>query len=374
MQAPARRSLTHPPAFPSTQRATNDANDSNDSKSNDSTRSVDSTEFELGGLLVGLALAGIIQPARAQSGDPMAATELFRLGRDAMAARRYDVACSRFTESQRLDPKVGTLINLALCEEATAKLADALRSWGEAVHLAHQLGDARESYAFDRREEIAPRVPHAVLSLTSSAPPDTRVQLDGSAVPPGDLGAPVAVNAGPHVVVASAPGRAERRYEFAIATGETLQLEVGLAMEVAAPVGPPAAAHRDSAGQALGTREIAGLALAGAGVVTLAVGMGFGALASSAWSNAKALCGGDAGSCKPSGVANASSYQTAAVTDGTVATVTLVAGGATLVSGGVLFFIGRQRVRSGDTTAARFRLEPILSLGSAGISAVGTFE
>ena len=63
----------------------------------------------------------LAQPAGAQ------AETLFRQGRDLMAQGKTAEACSAFQESQRLEPAVTTLLNLAGCREKLGQIATA---WG----------------------------------------------------------------------------------------------------------------------------------------------------------------------------------------------------------------------------------------------------
>jgi tetratricopeptide (TPR) repeat protein len=50
---------------------------------------------------------------------------LFNDARAAMAVKKFDVACEKFRESNRLDPAVGTLFNLANCEAQRGQLVTA---------------------------------------------------------------------------------------------------------------------------------------------------------------------------------------------------------------------------------------------------------
>ena len=71
---------------------------------------------------VGLASL-VSRPAAA--GNAAAAEALFNQAHAAMSAHDYDTACQRFAESNRLDPAVGTLLNLGVCEAARGRVATA---------------------------------------------------------------------------------------------------------------------------------------------------------------------------------------------------------------------------------------------------------
>src|SRR5258708_37292521 len=71
---------------------------------------------------VGLAFATVMSTAHAQN-DPVAARTLFDEGRKLLADGKYDAACPKLEESQRLDPGMGTLVNLAECWEHIGRTA-----------------------------------------------------------------------------------------------------------------------------------------------------------------------------------------------------------------------------------------------------------
>src|SRR5436190_14534460 len=61
----------------------------------------------------------------ARSQRESVAESLFRQAREEMKRGEAAAACPKFEESYRLDPSIGTLLNLALCEEALGHSATA---------------------------------------------------------------------------------------------------------------------------------------------------------------------------------------------------------------------------------------------------------
>ena len=63
--------------------------------------------------------------ASAEGRDAACAEALFLKGKELLASGSVDEACSLFSESLRIDPATGTLMNLADCEERQGKFASA---------------------------------------------------------------------------------------------------------------------------------------------------------------------------------------------------------------------------------------------------------
>jgi hypothetical protein len=77
------------------------------------------------------------------------AEALFRNAKDADARGDLTMACAGFAESQRLDPAVGTLLNLADCEARSGRADDA-RAHYEDARSQMTPGDARRQFATDQ--------------------------------------------------------------------------------------------------------------------------------------------------------------------------------------------------------------------------------
>jgi len=168
-------------------------------------------------------------PLHAQSPTDAAAAEaLFAEGRKAMARGDAATACAKFEASQRLDPGVGTLFNLADCKEALGDLAAAWVHLREAEEdLASRHYDDRIEFARKRLAEIEQRLPRLRVRLALNAPADTRVLRNGALLPPGSLGSALPVNPGEHVLEISAPGHETRRLRVVLAEGKVVDIAVG---------------------------------------------------------------------------------------------------------------------------------------------------
>src|SRR5262245_60483663 len=81
-------------------------------------------------------------------GDNAVADALFQEGRKAMASGKIADACMKFADSNRIAPRLGTLLNLATCHEAQGKTASAWAEFVEATAASRQANQPeRVAYA-----------------------------------------------------------------------------------------------------------------------------------------------------------------------------------------------------------------------------------
>ena len=83
--------------------------------------------------------------ARADDGARAAAQAAFEEGRRLADAGDYAGAAERFEQSERLDPALGTVLNLANCYEHARRLASAWRAFHRGAEAGARIPDGRSS-------------------------------------------------------------------------------------------------------------------------------------------------------------------------------------------------------------------------------------
>lgn len=245
--------------------------------------------------LLGASIAALAAPAHADDASDKATAEaLFRDARQAMKAGRYDVACPKLSESQRLDPAAGTLLNLAECYEKNGQTASAWATFGEAARAAELRKRADWKATADARvKELEP----TLSFLTIEVEPETAalggliVKRDGVDVNRASWATALPIDPGPHVVAATATGRTEWKSSIEIKkTSDRVVVRVPKLAETPPPAPPPTLPPPKREGSSHFPKTAIGLGVAGAGVAILATGLVFGLLASHQGDTADRLC------------------------------------------------------------------------------------
>lgn len=147
--------------------------------------------------LFGAAISLAPQVAHA---DDATAEALFQAGKSLMDQKKYSEACPKFEASYKLDPAIGTKLNLADCHEKDGKLAQAWADWGEARDQAKRENDkARTDLAIRRQKELDPKVPKLTVNVTGPTA-GLAVYRDELELDSAMLGVPLPVDPGTHVV------------------------------------------------------------------------------------------------------------------------------------------------------------------------------
>jgi hypothetical protein len=298
--------------------------------------------------IVGVSIARAEDPPAAPpSGQVATAERLFDDGRELMLAHSYDEACAKFTESQKLDPASGTLLNLAVCHEAQGKTATALSEYRGALVMSRRDGNVeRERIAVERIREVQPAVSYLVIVVPEPASADLRIRLDASPLEPAQWRGPVAVDLGIHRVEASAAGKSPWSQEVALTEkGATRTVQVPPLDDVPAPVriDTPAAISKETPKPIRGPRwdvyALGATGLAGVGLASY-----WGLRARSEWQVRNGLCPAD--QCSDEGVAASDRARHFAYAAD-------IAGGAGLLATGIALYLLLSSGRSNAATTPK---------------------
>lgn len=319
--------------------------------------------------------------ARAQgAGKQAAAQAIFEEAKKLYTKGDYAAACPKFADSQSLDPAPGTQFNLANCYEKNGQTASAWATFKSAAasYRAHNRPDW-ETKARDRASALEPKLSKLNVVVGDGARvPGLEVRRDGQTISASELGTPIPVDPGDHVIEAQAPGRKPSKgtAKVAPAPGEqkftVTALEVEDKPPVAAATTPtttPAATASDKpppqhSGGGSGQKTAAFVAL-GLGAAGLVVGGVTGVMALSKNKTATDACPND-GACASQAAVDANS---SAKSLATISTVGFIVGGVGVAAGAILF----ATAPSGAPKTGALHLVPTAGPTGAGLAAFGTF-
>ena len=141
------------------------------------------------------------------------ADALFNAAKALIDAGQYTDACGKFAESRRLAPGLGVTLYLADCYERIGRVASAWTEFRSAEGLARERSDKRAELARARAQALEPKLARLTIALSPLLPRSGLTVLrDGVSVPQDELGLPVPVDPGDHVVVVSSPGHKPRTF------------------------------------------------------------------------------------------------------------------------------------------------------------------
>jgi hypothetical protein len=266
-------------------------------------------------------------------------------------------------ESARLDPKVGTLASLAVCEERLGHLAEAHARWQQARALATATNDARRPLTESEIARLDRSVPKLSIELRGPRPPGLVLKADELEVGPGMLKAPLPVDPGEHTVSAAAPGKKPWSQQVHTeADGKVTVVAVGPLEDAPATAGPAegaggagtaGATEKPAGGSAGGgpsSQRTTGIVVTGIGVAGLAVGGAFGVQALHLKSERSKFC--DANNVCTSGQGLTLDHD--ARTAATVSTIAMVAGGV-VAAGGLVLVLTAPRRSPAPTVGVAFQ-------------------
>jgi hypothetical protein len=239
--------------------------------------------------------------AQPTADDAALAETLFQDARALVEQKDWARACPKFAESQRLDPRLGTLLNLATCHEQQGKTASAWAEFSDAAARAERAGQKeRADLARERARALEKRLSRVVLSIASPVE-GMEVWLDGRVLGAATAGSALPLDPGDHAVEVRAPGRVAWRSRLQVAPGpSSMTVEVPPLAPAPAGAATPGTgtlpgsstvAQRDPAPAGSGgSMRTAGWVLGGVGLAGIGIGTVFGVRAVSLESDADDTC------------------------------------------------------------------------------------
>ena len=334
------------------------------------------SRFSLGVMAAAAVTYGWVVPAAAQAGNSALAESLFREGKRLSNEQKYSEACPKFAESYKLDPGLGTLLNLATCHESEGKVASAWAEFSEAMARAKREGDNdRAQLADEHVRSLEPKLAHVSVNVAAGgAAPGLVIKFDSRELSSAALGLQIPVDPGKHLLEASAPGKQSYSQSFdtpAIPTTLAVTVPVLQDAASAAPI-PPAAVPVPAAAPVIAPAPQAapapstgashtGLIVSGVATGLFVVGT---AVTGALYSSRRSDFDTANASLDPSRKDKRDSAQT-------LGTANLAFTGGALVSAGFLvYFIATAGSHESPATAgasAKLRLEPLLAPTGAGL-------
>lgn len=333
-------------------------------------------------LVASLSGASALAQSAPDSNSAAIAEALFQEARRLMESKDYERACTKFAESQSLDPSGGTLLNLAVCHEKAGKLATAWALFHEAQVVASQeRRRGRVALAQKRIEALGPRLPKLTLTTQAEAEPrEFSLELDGAILSKAVLGSSFPVDPGSHILQASAEGYETWSHTFNITEAQVQSVEIPRLVVIPTPPPKPEPVVSNGVDGIEGPPKLRsegngrrnwGLGFMGVGTIGLVSGAVFALKSNRADEDSRAFCDGSV--CQPEGIRLNEEAKSSAL----LADIQFAAGLAFVGVGGYLLLTESGSSKRSETTAAvpsrpRFlgaTLQPMSS--GAGLSAWG---
>jgi hypothetical protein len=332
-----------------------------------------------------VALALCSSPSLEVSAQSSAAASqhLFQEGAALLKAGKVHDACVKFEESEKLDPQLGTLLNLASCHEKEGRTATSWAEYTELIALAGKRGDQkRVAYAKGKAAELEKQLARMQLDVPAGT---GELALDGVALGQAAWGVPLPIDPGEHVITYAASGKKPGTKRITATAAQTIKVALPVLEEQpsatppptpdttprtqpppaptpeplpsahAAPSTPPAEPKAERS-----TMRTVGYGVAAVGVVGVGLGSVFGAMALGAKSDVSAGCNGS--QCTKAGLDAVDTART----DGTISTVSFIAGGVCLAAGITMVVLGGKKT-------AQTGIAPMMGPNGGGLAAFGTF-
>jgi tetratricopeptide (TPR) repeat protein len=307
----------------------------------------------------------LLAPRLAHAEEP-AAKALFDQGKTLFAEGKYGEACAKLEASFKLAALSSTRGMLGACYEKIGRLASAWVAYRDSAAIAERQGNAeRAGAAREKAAELEPRL--ARLTIDTAAVRTVagiKIAIDGTEQPAAALGSELPIDAGPHVIEATAEDYKPWKSTIDIQDGE--RQKVVIEPLVADPTRRILIEQRvEDERRVARRRQYMAYGLIGGGGLGVGVGVTLALLARSQWHRAQ-----DAG-CTESGIcpttAGARDVDGAALK---ADVATYVGGvGLLLIGAGVFVYLTSPTPR----TEAELKLAPSITPTAASVTLEGRF-
>ncbi len=246
-------------------------------------------------VVVVATLLGIAHSAHAQ-GDAAQAESLFREAKALFDAGEIAEACAAWEASERMDPSLGTLTNIANCREKNGDLATAWEAYVALERRTAGIGKYQSLNDLGKRKaaELEPRLSY----LTINVPDEVRVEglevyRAGKLIDPGAWNRALPIDGGQHTITGRAPGHEPWSTTVTVGReGDKKAVEVPRFKAIRDPKGgggKTVIIDRSTPSTFTPRRKIAA-GVAGGAVAAIAVGVVFGLSSARSTDKASSLC------------------------------------------------------------------------------------
>jgi tetratricopeptide (TPR) repeat protein len=318
------------------------------------------------------------------AGNKDKADALFKEGKKLMSEKRYAEACPKLEQSMKLDPGIGTELNIGKCYEDWGRIGKALIAYKKALEMAKGDKDKRVPQIQELVDGLDSQAPRLTIKLPSGASADgVKVTLDGEVIT--TFGTALIVDPGPKTIEYTVDDGPKKSKTVPVDRGGDSEVTLDIPKDRVAkkpngggkqsngggdkPDGKPAdVATPPAPGRNM---RLGGIVLGGAGVLAIGVSSIMTLSARGQYNDALEMhCMGMKNMCDPEGLQTTADARSTANT----ATVIFIAGVA-MVGGGVALYLlapkGAAKMESQDETA-RY-IVPSVTKDGAGVVFGGRF-
>jgi hypothetical protein len=259
---------------------------------------------------------------------------LFEEGRKLLEAGNLGPACDKLAASLRLDPAIGTQLNLARCFELSGKTASAWVNYLEVASHARTAGqEKRADFAAGKAEELKPLLSKLRVDVTSPVA-DLEVRVGESVIAEKAWGSELPFDPGDYDLVASAPNKKPWTTHVKVgAQADSVKVSVPALEPAPVEPGGDVAVVEPTASSGPSTQWILGWVTGAVGLGGIGAGIGLRVVALAKDDDSLAFCNADDPTlCSAEGV----DLRDEAIALQTGSVVAWAAGGALLVTGVVL--------------------------------------